>query len=774
MKTPKASKHDSSVGHVTGTSEFIDDILRRQGELLADIFYSPVASANIKSLKLDEALKIAGVVKILTYKDLHHNRWGSIVSDQPLLAETEVFYAGEPIAVIVATTKDALMAAKKSIQLELEEKPNVLNIKKAVETEFLLGEKRDIRCGDVKFAMKKSTHSISGTFESGGQEQFYLESQAAIAFPDENNNIKVLSSSQHPTEVQHIVAHALGLAYYQVICEVKRMGGAFGGKESQSSHIAALTALAAQKTQRPVRMCLTKDDDMKITGKRHPFQNNYKVGFDDNGKILALKVDFYCDGGAYTDLSPAILQRAMFHLDNAYFIPNAEISGQIYRTHTAANTAFRGFGGPQGVATIENIIEEIAQYLKKDAFDLRKLNCYQGTNLKTPYGQVIENNMLPELFDGLADQCNYRQRVKEIEKFNSSNETHLKGISITAVKFGISFTSRFLNQGNALVNVHRDGSVQVSTGATEMGQGVNTKIQNIVSECFGISNDVVRVMTTSTEKNHNTSATAASSGSDINGAAALNACEKIKDRLSNLAVQIFGGAEFNDKVELSLIDDLDITFIEYQNDEVFSKDDSSKKMSFSQLVDVAFHNRVSAGDYGFYKTQGIFFDKKTGQGHPFLYFTNGVAASEVIIDKFTGEVKVLQTDILMDLGRSINKAVDYGQTTGGFIQGMGWVTNEALVYDENGMLVSCSPTTYKIPNIQDTPRVFNVDFIKNETNTKNVKASKAVGEPPLLLGISVWTAIKSAIQKNGDLKPGKLKLPATPEEILNHIYEEEL
>ncbi|MGV6851609.1 MAG: molybdopterin cofactor-binding domain-containing protein, partial [bacterium] len=519
------------------------------------------------------------------------------------------------------------------------------------------------------------------------------------------------------------------------------------------------------------RLCLTKDDDMKATGKRHPFRNDYKVGFDENGRIKALSVHFYADGGAYIDLTPAIIQRAMFHVDNAYFLENAELSGTICKTHTHPHTAFRGFGGPQGAAVIESIIEDIAHFLGKDALEIRKLNCYQGNRNKTPYDQVVENNVLPELFNQLESDCDYLQRRNEINTFNHSSGGLVKGLALTAVKFGISFTTRFLNQGNALVNVHADGSVQVSTGATEMGQGVNTKIRRVVSEALGVDEQSIRMMVTSTEKNANTSATAASSGSDINGAAARIASLKIRQRLANIAVQIWNGFISDDNHELCFDDGINVDCVMFENGLVFDSNDATRQIKFTNLVKIAYLNRISLCDYGYYRTPKIHYDRAKGKGRPFLYYTNGVAASEVSVDRFTGEVKILRSDLLMDLGRLINDGIDHGQTTGAFIQGAGWVTTESLYYNDQGELLSCSPTTYKIPNIQDTPRVFNVNFIENNSNLMNIRGSKAVGEPPLVLGLSVWAAVKDAIHNAGSGSIVNLKLPATNEQVLNGLSE---
>jgi len=759
--------HDSAYSHVTGESVYIDDRLPTRGELHVDFVGSPVAHGIIKEINLEELKSLPGIVGVYTYIDLlGKNSWGSIEQDQPFLAEKTCHYIGEPIVVIAAESREALRSAKRKTNITMEEKKPLLSIDDALKNESLIGKKITIKKGNVETTFASAKNVLEGEFENKGQEHFYLESHASLVYPMENGDLEVHSSAQHPTEVQHLVAQALGLNYHQVVCLVKRMGGGFGGKESQSGHFAALAGLVAQKTGKPVRLILERDDDMAVTGKRHGFKNNYKVAFSDEGLIEAIEVNFHADGGAYADLSTAILERALFHVDNAYYFPNALITGTVCRTNLPPNTAFRGFGGPQGVALIESIIEDIATTLNKDAFNIRTLNCYaESERNTTPYGQTVENNMLPAIFTKLAETSAYENRKKSVKEFNETSETHVRGLSLTAVKFGISFTTKFLNQANAQVNIHVDGTVQVSTGATEMGQGVNTQISQIVADCFSIDASHVKVMTTSTEKNHNTSATAASAGTDLNGSAALLASEKIKKRLACCALDHFTEA----KAEWSPSTDRNTDIIEFKDGWVINKEKPKEKIAFKDLLKKAYLNRVSLGEYGFYKTPKIDIDKTIYQGRPFLYYTQGASMSEVEIDRFTGESKVLATHILMDLGKMINPGISYGQTCGGFVQGMGWVTDEDLVFDDKGVVLSHSPTTYKIPNIQDIPRDFQINFIKNPTFNLNVRHSKAAGEPPLMTALSVWAAIKNALSS---MNPGKiipLKLPATAEEILNNL-----
>lgn len=775
----KSHIHDSATLHVTGESTYVDDRPYQQGEVFVDIFYSPIARGKILSIDLEKAQSLKGVLAFYTAKDLSHNRWGNIMHDQPFLAEDNVQYVGEPIVIIAAKNPAIAREARNLITIKFEELEATLDLQAAIDQRNYIGPVRTIERGQIEQSLKSSKHILKNFIEMAGQDHFYLESQASIAYPKEDGQIEIHSSSQHPTEVQHLVAEALGKKYHQVVCIVKRMGGAFGGKESQAAPFAVFASLVADRLKKPARVILTKDDDMIMTGKRNPFKNFYEVGFDENGKILALNAKLYSDGGAYADLSTAIMERAMLHLDNAYNIENFKVTGQVCRTNTTPNTAFRGFGGPKGVLTIESIIEDIAKFLGKDSLEIRKVNTYQKGDT-TPYGQVIEDNILPELFEQIEKETNYQKWKKDIDNHNQSDETTIKGLSVTAVKFGISFTTRFLNQGNALVNIHLDGTIQVSTGATEMGQGVNTKIAAVVCESFGLPIENVRIMPTSTEKNPNTSATAASSGSDINASAALCAAKTLRENLAKTAKVVLSRSDelrgwkvagTGNIEEIDITNVKDIETIQFENGYVFDSQNPDNKIAFHELVQEAYLNRIQLTAQGFFRYPGIFYDKETGKGTPFFYFTNGVAASEVSIDKFTGEMKVNRTEILMDLGRPINEAIDRGQVMGAFIQGLGWVSLEKLHY-HNGKLLSHSPSTYKIPSIHDIPREFKVKLINNSLNLKNVKASKAVGEPPLLLAISVWCAIKNALNSLTK-KPVHISLPATGELIFHKIHESE-
>ena len=795
LKDVGSPPHDSATTHVTGKSEFVDDRPMVKGELHCGLVFSPFARARLKLLDLAPALKIAGVECAITAADVAHNMWGGIFADQPVIAAEQTHFVGEVVAVLGAQTKESLAQGLAAVVAQWEKLPDIRSIDEAVAQESFIGHLRTISRGDAQAALASSPHKIEGVLKIEGADHFYLESQAAVVYPREDGQLEVHSSTQHPTETQHVVAKACGIPFSDVVCVAKRLGGGFGGKETQASPFAAYAALVAKRTGRAARIVLTKDEDMIMTGKRNPFQIHYECGFDDSGKILALDAMLYSDGGAYADLSTAIMERALLHCDNAYFIPAARLRGQVCRTNFHPHTAFRGFGGPKGVALIEMILEDIARVLGLDALDVRKLNCYGPGRDTTPYGQLVENNCLPELFETLEKKCDYRARRQEIDQWNNDGErnphAHPRGLSMTAVKFGISFSTRFMNQGNALVNVHTDGTLQVSTGAVEMGQGVNSRIAALVAEQFGLPIAAVRIMPTSTEKNANTSPTAASAGTDLNGSAAVMACEKIKQRLAALAFELRNiphelwptkTAGLGTQPEIAITncvgkytlvssgmlnranvganagkneranDDTESqsqnqTLVEFRDACVFVTEPAKAtfKIEFAQLVREAYFNRVSVSEYGHYATAHLTFDKIKGQGRPFLYFTQGVAASEVQLDSHTGEIKVLRVDMLMDVGRPVNHALDMGQVLGGFVQGMGWVTTEHLVYNDNGLLVSHSPSTYKIPSVQDTPRIFNADFIVNQGNTVNVRGTKATGEPPLLLAISVWTAVRDAI-----------------------------
>jgi len=752
--------HDSAHGHVTGKSIFVDDIPPSRNELFVGVVGSPIAHGRIISVDLSAVLKIDGVVIALTSRDIPgHNHFGPIIKDEHLLVEDLAEFLGDPVVLIGAQSRESLRLAKKAVRMHIEPLPPVFTIDEAIAGGQFIGPKRTIERGDPDAALASSEHVLEGAFEIGGQEHFYLESQAARAVPGEDGCVVIESSTQHPTETQSLVAEILGVPFNHITVTCKRMGGGFGGKETQAAQPAAMAALIASKTNRTARIIYNKDDDMRFTGKRHPFKSWYKVGFNSDGRITALCIDHYSNGGCSADLSPSVLERSMLHTDNAYYLPDVRITGRVCKTNLPSNTAFRGFGGPQGVANIENIIEMIARHLGKDALDIRRLNLYgiEERNI-TPYGQIVRNNVLARMIDELATSCDYDRRRAAINKFNASSTTELRGLSMTLVKFGISFTKKTLNQANALVNIYTDGSVTVTTGATEMGQGVHTRVRQITADELGIPYESVTVGTTSTDKNHNTSPTAASSGTDLNGAAAADACGKLRTRLADFAATIFANVARGFSVSPG-----DVVF---ENGFVWDRRSPEHRMTFPQLICRAYLERINLGERGFYITPGVDFNRETGKGHPFFYFTNGAACSEVSIDRFTGEMRVTRVDLLMDAGIPINPGIDRGQIVGGFIQGMGWVTTEELRYSETGELLSHSPTTYKIPNVGDLPQVFNVKFMDNPDNTMSIHRSKALGEPPLLLGISVWAAVKNALSYANGGKFVDLAIPATGERIL--------
>lgn len=756
----KTIPHDSAVGHVTGTAPYIDDLEMLRDELYVSFVGSPVACGTLDSIDSSAAAEIDGVVAVFTAVDVGpHNLWGPIFRDEPFLADKRSLYVGQPVVVIAAESPKALAKARRAVKINATAEPPILEIQDAIDRKKFIGPRRQIARGDAETATKNAAHQLSGQFQIGGQEQFYLESQAAIAYPGEENQLTIHSSTQNPTEIQAVVAEVLGLSNHQVVCICKRMGGAFGGKETQAALPALMVALVALKTGRAARVVYNKDDDMCVTGKRHEYLAIWSVGFSSEGVIEGIKFDFYSNGGAAADLSTSVMERAMLHADNGYFFPNVEFNGQVCFTNLPPNTAFRGFGGPQAVAAIENVIQRIAEHLNVDAFEVRRRNLYgvEDRNV-TPYGQIFTRNHLPGIFDQLVESSDYKNRRLQVTKANQIDNMVLRGLALTPVKFGIAFTSKFLNQGNALVNVYTDGTVQVSTGGTEMGQGLNTKIRQLVADELGVPYRDVIVMPTSTEKNNNTSPTAASAGTDINGAAAANACRKIRARLADYAADLFASNK-----EGLVKSPEHVVFADGTVSDSRHKD---KQISFGKLVKQARRDRIDLGARGFYVTPGVDFNRETGKGNPFLYFTQGAAVAEVAIDRFTGELTVPRVDLLIEIGKSINPGVDMGQITGGFIQGMGWVTAECLVYNEQGHLLSHSPTTYKIPATTDVPPIFNCELFRNDENLHNIRRSKAVGEPPLLLGVAVWAAVKHALSFVESEVDPQLCLPATGEEIL--------
>ncbi|MCX6246029.1 MAG: xanthine dehydrogenase molybdopterin binding subunit [Bacteroidetes bacterium] len=753
--------HDSAIKHVTGESVYINDIPADERLLLGKVVYSPHAHARILRIDYEEALKVKGVHAILTARDIPgENQMGPVIHDEPCLAEEEVTFIGQAVALIAAENEDAAQQAASFVKVEYQPLEAILDLETAMEKNTRIEVERKIERGDADAVLSHAPHVIRGKLRTGAQEHWYLETQSALAVSGEGREMMIHASSQNPAETQAVVAEVLGIPKNEVEVEVRRMGGGFGGKETQGNHVAAWAALLANATKCPVKIHLFRDDDQVMTGKRHRFLSKYEIGFDDNGLILAYKVELNADAGAAADLSLAILSRAMLHAENAYYIPDILIRGNAWKTNHPSNTAFRGFGGPQGMAVIENAIDRIARFLKKDAAEIRLLNFYRNDhNNLAPYGQEVKNNHLHMMYDKLIGSSEYFKRREEIVRFNREHEFYKKGLALTPVKFGISFTTAFLNQAGALVNLYTDGTVLVNHGGTEMGQGLHTKILRIAAAELGVGTGQVRVNATNTSKVPNTSATAASSGSDLNGMAVKNAIDILKSRLAEVSV-----AEFKKKTKDDRSRKENILF---HNNVVSDKENPDRTIAFPDLLKIAYLKQVSLSSTGFYKTPGISFDKEKGQGTPFYYYAFGMAVSEVVIDTLTGMHRLLRTDIVHDVGDSLNEGIDRGQVEGGFIQGVGWCTTEEMKWDSTGHQITHSPDTYKIPTVNDIPADFRVEILKDVPNPGTIRQSKAVGEPPFMLSFSVWLAIKDAISAvgNHETEPD-FTLPATYEVIL--------
>jgi len=746
--------HDSAAKHVSGRAVYIDDIPEPQGLLHLHIAQSPHAHAAIESLDLSAVRAAPGVVDVVTATDIAGaNNVGAVRTDEPLLADGEVRYVGQPVFAVAANSPERARAAAERAEVAYAPRAAILTIADARAANALLEDPQVMQRGDAAAAIADAPHRLTGRIGVGGQDHFYLEGQVAMAVPGEDSDMLVYSSTQHPSEVQQLTAKILGVPAHAVTVEVRRMGGGFGGKETQPAIFAALAALIARRTGRPAKLRLDRDDDMTITGKRHDFEIDYDVGFDGEGRILGADIALAGRCGHAADLSLAVNDRAMFHADNAYFLPAVKITSCRYRTHTVSNTAFRGFGGPQGMMGIERVMDAIAWQLGKDPLDVRTANLYGGPGRDlTPYHQKVEDNVAPEIMAALAAQADYPGRREAVRAFNAKSAWLRKGLAMTPVKFGISFTTTHLNQAGALVHVYTDGSIHLNHGGTEMGQGVNIKVAQVVAEAFQVDLERVKITATSTGKVPNTSATAASSGSDLNGMAALNAAETIKDRLTEFAAERFGIARER---------------IRFHANQIFL---DNAPMAFADLIKEAYLARVPLSATGFYKTPEIHYDRAGHRGRPFYYFAYGAAVSEVIVDVLTGEYRLERVDILEDVGRSLNPAVDLGQIEGGFIQGAGWLTTEELVFDNKGRLTTHAPSTYKIPVASDRPDAFTMTLFSNANREATVHRSKAVGEPPLMLAISVFSAITDAVASVAGYRVlPKLDAPATPEAVLRAI-----
>jgi xanthine dehydrogenase large subunit len=746
----RALPHDSASKHVQGAAEFVDDIREPEGTLHVAIGMSPNARGRLVALDIARARSAPGVVAVLTARDVPgKNDVSPAFGDDPLFADSEIAFHGQALFAVVAASHDAARRAARLATVEIEpERPSVvvedaLARGETVLPDYAFGQ------GDADAAIASAPHKLEGSFRLGGQEHFYLEGQAALAVPGEDGSVHVYSSTQHPTEVQHIVARVLGLPDAYVTCEVRRMGGGFGGKESQATQWAATAALAARATGRPCKIRLDRDDDFILTGKRHDFRSDWRIGFDEEGRIHGYAVEHLARCGYSADLSQGVVDRTMLHSDNAYFLPAARIASKRLKTNTVSNTAFRGFGGPQGMLVVEQALDRIAWTLGRDPLDMRYANLYSPGRDLTPFGMVVEEtDTLHDVLRTLERTSDYRGRRGEIAAFNAGSRFLKRGIALTPVKFGISFTLTHLNQAGALVHVYQDGSVHLNHGGTEMGQGLHVKVAQVVAEEFGIALERVRITATSTGKVPNTSATAASAGSDLNGMAARNATQAIKGRMAAFAAESHGVAESE---------------VVFRDDRVFIGNES---LGFGELARACIEGRVQLSEAGFYKTPKINWDRAKGRGRPFFYFAYGAACSEVFIDTLTGENRITRIDILHDCGKSLNPAIDIGQIEGGFVQGMGWLTTEELVFDEEGRLLTHAPSNYKIPVASDVPADFRVALYPNSNREETIYRSKAVGEPPLMLAISIFCAIADAIHSLAPDRPAPLDAPATPEAIL--------
>lgn len=745
-------RHDSARGHVTGQAQYIDDMPLLPGTLEVVLVTSPHPHAGIVSIDVSAAQTADGVRGVISAAEIPGvNNVGPVFDGEPILAEGFVDYVGAPVVAIAADTYDQARAAAALVAIEYEERPAVLEIEQALEQELYTYPPQFMTIGEPETAIANASHRVDGEIRCGGQDHFYLEGHIAMAVPGEFGDMTVYCSTQHPSEVQHGVSHVLGVPTNAVMIEVRRMGGAFGGKESQPSIFAAIAALLAERCGQPVKLRLRRDDDMIITGKRHDFLFRYDVGFDDDGRIEGVDILMGMRSGNVADLSPGVLARALCHADNCYYLPNARLRGYPCKTNTVSNTAFRGFGGPQGMLVIETVIEHIARNLGRSVDDIRAVN-YYGTDERnvTPYQQRVTDNIIVPLVDRLRAEIDFDAMSRDVDAFNASHETLKKGLALMPVKFGISFNTPKLNQAGALVHVYTDGSVHLNHGGTEMGQGLFTKVAQVVASVFQIDLDNIKISATRTDKVPNTSATAASAGSDLNGMAAFNATNIIKARMAEVAANHFG---------------VSIDIIEFRQNRVYAGNES---LSFAELAQLTWDERVSLSATGFYSTPGLHWDAKSMIGNPFFYYTYGAAVSEVVIDTLTGESRVLRTDILQDCGNSLNPAIDLGQIEGAFVQGQGWLTSEELVWDAGGRLMTHGPSTYKIPGSRDVPPVFNVHILEDAPNREaTIFHSKAVGEPPLMLALSVWLAIRDAVSRVADHRHlPHLNAPATPEAIL--------
>ena len=747
--------HESAALHVSGQAYYADDIALPANVLHVAFGMSEVAHARIKHMDLSAVLSAPGVARVFTAADIPgENNYGPVMHDDPIFATDTIQFHGQPIFAVAANSYDAARRAAKLARIDYEPLPAILDIAAALAADSFVLPTETLRRGEPETALAEASQRLSGRVSIGGQDHFYLEGQIAFALPQENGGVLVHSSTQHPSEVQHLVAHALGKHAHDVVVQCRRMGGGFGGKESQPALFACVAALIATATGRPAKVRLDRDDDMVMTGKRHDFIAEYDVGFDDQGCILGLSLMLASRCGYSVDLSGPVNDRAMFHADNCYFLEHVQIVSHRCKTHTVSNTAFRGFGGPQGMMAIEAVLDDIARHLELDPLAVRRINFYGiGERNVTPYHMPVEDNLVHRIVDDLAASSDYSVRRTAIAKFNDHSPVIKRGIALTPVKFGISFTATQYNQAGALVQVYTDGSVLLNHGGTEMGQGLFTKVAQIVAEEFGIALDQVRVSATDTSKVPNTSATAASSGSDLNGKAAQTAARTIKERLIVFAAETYQVQAHEVVFEAGMVRIGEHT------------------LGFDALAREAYLARISLSSTGFYRTPKIHYNRNTLRGRPFFYFAYGAAVTEVAIDTLTGEHRIVRVDILHDVGKSLNPALDIGQIEGGFLQGAGWLTSEELWWNDKGELKTHAPSTYKIPAVSDWPEDARIRLLENTPNTEDtIFRSKAVGEPPLMLAISVFHALRDAVASAaGSMAATSLTAPATPQAILHAI-----
>ena len=752
--------HEAAHLHVSGEAVYIDDIAEAHGTLHAALGLSPIAHGTLVSVDLELLRRQPGVVAVLTAADIPgENNCGPLIHDDPLLAEGELRYVGQPVYAVIATDRElarraAALAKQAIVATPL---PAVLTAREAHAIGQYVLPPMHLARGDAAGALAAAPHRLDGEWAVGGQEQFYLEGQISYALPQENQALLIHCSTQHPSEMQQLVAHAMGWQAHQVTVQCRRMGGGFGGKESQSALFACVAAIAAQRLRRPVKLRVDRDDDFLVTGRRHGFDYRWSVGFDDEGRILGAEIDLISNCGHSADLSAPVMARALCHFDNAYWLPHVAMHGYCARTNTQSNTAFRGFGGPQGALAIEMILDGIARRLGLDPLVVRQRNFYRDGQDLTPYGQRVEDNLIQPLTDRLIETSGYAARRAEIAAFNAASPVLKRGLALTPVKFGISFNVVHLNQAGALVHVYTDGSVLVNHGGTEMGQGLNTKVAQVVAHELGVPAAQVRASATDTSKVANTSATAASTGSDLNGKAAQDAARRIKRRLMPLAARLLG---------------CDEDALVFDGGEVRGHGpEGARSIGFKALVAQAYLERIQLWSDGFYATPGLHWDRAKLQGHPFYYYAFGAAVAEVLVDTLTGETRVLRADVLHDVGQSLNPALDIGQVEGAFVQGQGWLTSEELVWHpRSGLLLTHAPSTYKIPTANDMPRDFRVALYDAPNAVESIHRSKAVGEPPLLLPFSVLLAIKDAVAACGPARcDPPLRAPATPEAVLEAV-----